>query len=128
MVSDFYAYLVADSTLTGLLGGAGRIFRDCAPKDTAAPYLVYGISSDGTEEELLGEISIRVSVYSASAELADKLCARLKAMLDLQDAIAIPLATCSIRWCKQLAGSGIFEQDTRLYNRALVFTFKFTED
>ena len=128
MVSDFYAYLVADSTLTGLLGGAGRIFRDLAPKDTAAPYLVYGISSDGTEEELLGEISIRVSVYSASAELADKLCARLKAMLDVQDQIAIPSAAYRIRWCKQLAGSSIFEQDTRLYNRALVFTLKFTED
>ena len=128
MVSDFFNYLANDAALATLLGGAGRIFRDCAPKDTAAPYLVYGISSDGTEEELLGEISIRVSVYSTSAELADKLCARLKAMLDLQDQIAIPSATCRIRWCKQLAGSGMFEQDTRLYNRALVFTFKFTED
>ena len=128
MVSDFYSYLANDTVLAGLLGGTVKLYRDCAPKDTAAPYLVYGISSDGTEEELLGEISIRVSVYSASAELADKLCARLKAMLDVQDQIAIPSATYRIRWCKQLAGSSIFEQDTRLYNRALVFTFKFTED
>jgi hypothetical protein len=128
MVSDFFSYLEKDTVLAGLLGGTVKLYRDCAPKDTAAPYLVYGISSDGTEEELLGEISIRVSVYSASAELADKLCARLKAMLDLQDQIGIPSATYRIRWCKQLAGSSIFEQDTRLYNRALVFTFKFTED
>ena len=128
MLSDFYAYLAADAALSTLLGGSGRIYRDTAPKDTAAPYLVYVISADGTEEELLGEISIRVSVYAASGELADKLCARLKAMLDVQDQISIPSATCRIRWCKQLAGSSIFEQDTRLYNRALVFTFKFTED
>jgi len=127
MLADLYSYLANDAALTTLLGGSGRIFRDCAPKDTAAPYLVYGVSADGTEEEILGELSVRVSVYTASGELADKLCARLKAMLDVQDQIVIPSATCRIRWCKQLAGSGMFEQDTRLYNRALVFTFRFTE-
>ena len=62
MLADLYTYLAADATLASLLGGSGRIFRDCAPKDTAAPYLVYGISADGTEEELLGELSVRISV------------------------------------------------------------------
>lgn len=126
MLSDFYAYITSDEELATLLGGSVRLYRDIAPKDTPAPYLVYGISADGTDEEILNEISIRISVYSASAALADSLCRRLKAMLDVQGNIAIPSNNYRIYWCKQLAGSGLFEPDTKLYNRALVFTLKFT--
>jgi|GEM_PF-3549498 len=126
MLSDFYAFLVADARLAALLGGAGRIYRDAAPKDMSAPYITYGVNADGTDDEILDEIGIRVSVFSATAETADKVGARLKAMLDLQDAINIPSAGYNIRWCKQLAGSSMFEHDTRLHNRALVFTLKFT--
>ena len=71
MLADLYAYLAADTELASLLGGTGRIFRDCAPKDTAAPYLVFGISADCTEEEILCELSVRISVYAKSGELAD---------------------------------------------------------
>ncbi len=126
MLSDFYAYLANDAGLAALLGGSGRIYRDVAPKDTTSPYLVYGLSADGSDEEILDEISVRVSVYSASALLADRISNRLKAMLDVQGNIAIPSADYRIYWCKQLAGSGIYEPDTELYNRALVFTLKFT--
>ena len=89
--------------------------------------MVYGIASDGGAEEVLGELSIRVSVYADSALKAEAIAVRVKRLLDVQDAIAIPSAKYRIRWCKQLAGSGMYEPDTRLYNRALVFSFKFTE-
>lgn len=127
MLADFYAYLSKDAPLSALLGGEGHIYPDVAPEGANAPYLVYGIASDGGAEEVLGELSIRVSVYADSALKAEAIAHRLKAMLNVQDAIAIPSTAYRIRWCKQLAGSGMYEPDTRLYNRALVFSFKFTE-
>jgi len=126
MLADFYAYLSADAALTALLGG-GRIYPDVAPEGVTAPYLVFGIIADGTEEELLGEMSIRISVYADSALNAEAIVNRVKALLDMQDAIAIPSATYRIRCCKQLAGSSMYEPDTRLYSRGMVFSIKFTE-
>jgi len=127
MLADFYAYLSKDTTLAGLLGGEGHIYPYIAPEGAKTPYLVYGIASDGTAEEVLGELSIRVSAYADSALKCEAIADRVKALLDVQDAIAIPSAAYRIRWCKQLAGSGMYEYDTGLYNRAMVFSFRFTE-
>ncbi len=127
MLSDFYAYLSKDAALVALLGGERHIYPDTAPEGAVSPYLVYGISAEGGLDEMLDEMSIRVSAYADSALKCEAIAARVKALLDRQDAIVIPAEAYRIRWCKQLAGSGVYESETQLYSRAMVFLIKFTE-
>jgi hypothetical protein len=129
-LADIYGYLAQDAQLASLLGGTPqdpRIYPDKAPKDTPL-YLVYAVHGEGTTEEILGELSLKVQVFAQSAVTADAAINRVRQLLDLQDAIQGKIASAdwNICWCKNIVSpGGIYEPDTMLYNRALLLALKF---
>lgn len=132
MLSDFYAYLAADTTLRGLITGATvaspRIYPEIAPEDTHTPYLIYGPLKEGSLDEVLDQMTIQVSVFSSQHDQAgvDAIIQRLKVLLDKQDQINITSTKYRIYWAKHIGGISNFVQETREYHRAAMFAFKFT--
>ena len=134
MLTDFFAYLKADTTLRGLISGATaaepRIYPEPAPNDTLPPYLVFGPAHEGSLEEIMDQMTIQISVFTAQHSVleADLIIKRLKAILDLQDQIQgkITSDTYFIYWCKHIGSVGPgFISETREQHRAAMFALKF---
>lgn len=131
MTEDMLAYLKTDATLTGLIGAgtACRLFPDFASKDPTAPYVVYGVQSDPgrTKGNNVRERLYRFSVFAATALAAETIERRLDVLLDKDAAIAITSSGYYIKSSWHSGGNSMYEQDTKLYHRAALYTLLFVE-
>lgn len=85
-----YETLNNDTTLQGLLGGAGRIFHRDTPQEASYPCLVYSLIDDRSdpynESVVSGKVSrsnFRIDIYSNSSTTkeSDEIEARVNALL-----------------------------------------------
>lgn len=128
ILSDVQIFLASDPELLTLLGGDvadPRIYPVVAPKDTNAPFMILRSISDGSRSEILDDMKIAAVIITDNALDGENISERLKDLLDLMDAVAIPSDDYFIYWAKHIDGSQIFEPDTQYYNRAQVYALKF---
>lgn len=124
---DVYAYIAGDATMGGLIGTGNdcRLYPDeASPKNPTAPYIVARVQSDPgkTKSNQVNEIMLGFSIFATTALAARTIKRRLDVLLDKGAAISIPSSTCHIKSSWLSGGSSMFEQDTKLYHRAALYT------
>lgn len=131
MTEDLIAYLKADATLTGLIGAgtACRLRPDFGTKDPTVPYVVARVQSDPgrTKGNNVWERLYGFSVFAATALAAETIVRRLDVLLDKDAAIAITSTGYYIKSSWRSGGNSMYEQDTKLYHRAALYTLLFVE-
>jgi len=125
MITDLVSYLSTDAVLLALTGNEARIYPDVSKQNCGKPFLVYSINTDGTRDELLDTTLVNLSIYALTSLETLTIKARLDVLLDKQDQISIPSFNYFIYWCKRVGGPSVFELDTRLYHRAVLYALKF---
>ena len=132
MTEDLIAYLKTDATLTGLIGAgtACRLYPNHnTEKDPTVPYVVYRVQSDGgrTKANNVRERMYGFSAFAATALAAETIVRRLDVLLDKDAAISITSSGYYVKssWCS--GGNSMYEQDTKLYHRAALYTLLFVE-
>ena len=131
MTEDLIAYLLTDSTLTDLIGSgtSARIYPCQAPKDATAPYVVYRVQSDAgrTKANNIRERMYGFSVFAATALAAETIERRLDVLLDKDTDISIPSTDYYIKSSWHSGGNNMYEQDTKMYHRAALYTLLYVE-
>lgn len=127
MTEDLVAYLKADTTLAGLIGG--RLYPNAAKQDPTAPYVVYRIQADPgrTKGNRVRDRMYGFSIFAETALAAETIELRLKALLDKDADINIPSTGYYIKSAWQSGGTSMWEKDTGLHHRAVLFTLLYVE-
>ena len=129
MTEDLVAYLKADATLTGLIGSGDncRLYPDVATKDPTAPFVVYRIQSDQgrTKSNVVQERMYGFSVFAETLLAAETIGRRLEVLLDKDESIDITSDNYFIKSSWLVSGSSMYEQETAVYHRAVLFTVLF---
>lgn len=128
---DVIDYLKADSDLDTLLGANGnsKIYPLKVDQEDSAntPYIIYTISSEGSLEENLQEITISFNCVSGTYPEARSIMSRLDDLLNHQDQIRklISSSTHYIYWAKRVGGTTFIDTDIGYYHRVSVYDFKY---
>ena len=124
------AYLNSDIALDALLNVTGtdtKIYPAQMPHGTDTPFITYEVSSDGTTEENLREITMGFNIAADTYSTVNSIRNKLSDMLDRQDEIQglIPDATYFIYWGKKVGGGDSKDSDLDQFNKRLTFNFKY---
>lgn len=132
---DVFTYLKSDSTLDGLLNSNvsdSKIYPSQVAQKQAIdslPYIIYNISSEGTFEENLREMTITYNCVSDNYLTARNIKNRLITLLDQQDKIRnlINSGSYYFYWCKHTGGTVFKDPDIDAYHHIAIFQFKYAE-
>jgi len=127
---DLLTYLKADGTLDTLLTATAsdsKIYPIQKPHNVTHPCIVYTVSSSGSVEENLREISFTFDCISTTYLQAKNISDRLVALLDLQDAINGTITTVNyiIYWAKHISGNTYIDGDENLFHNLITINFKY---
>jgi len=128
MIKDVFTLLKADSALLTLLGGtstASHIFPENAPEDQTEPYIVLRHSTDGGNDENIKDQTIQVSIFAKDYDVLRNIDYRVKTLLDKEDQISMPSSEYNVYYCKHTGGSGMYEADTGLFHKVLLFGLRY---
>ena len=128
MIRDLIKWLEADSQLQTLLqGNAGnkKIFPIQAPPGDTTPYILYFVSSEGSNDSVLEESMITLTAYSEIYDNAVSIAYRLSELLDVWEDINITSDRFYIYYSRKVGGVDTFENDTRLYSHSCIFHIKY---
>lgn len=115
MIADFIAFLESDATLAALLRAGGsntKIFGQLAPYGEETPFILYAVSTDGTADALIDEVTISLRHCGETYHEALALVDRVTEIADKQDDVVIPSSSNKAFYCKKIGGSDTFEPDT----------------
>ena len=129
---DVINYLENDSILYGLLGASGtnnKMYPVQIPHDSEDPYILYNLISDGSIEENFLESSISFNCISSDYIIAGNIRDRITKLLDRQDGIKklIDSNDYKYAWSKKVGGSEFNDVELKIFNKVMIFDFKYTE-
>lgn len=125
---DFIGYLEADATLAALLAAGGsntKFYPLVAPDSEETPLIIYAVTSDGTSDDNIDDMTISLRHCAKSYADALALVGRVTEIADVQDFIAIASSYNKIFYSKKIGGSDSYEEDTRRHVLTRLFRVRF---
>lgn len=129
MITAIIAYLKADATLMALLSSSCAIQPNLITNNASYPYMVYRLMSDNgrTSGNVANSATIQFSIFAETFAAAEAISDRLKFLLDKDAEIGLSYSSGRIHSVWHSGGNTMFEQDTKLHHRVVMFNLLFVE-
>ena len=123
MMADLRSYVLADSTIKGLIGT--RMHLDRIPQNSQFPNCEYGIVSErvlnthGLDASLLNEDIIQIDVYSKKASEALSIKEALKTRLNSK---RVTQGTTNFQYIEWDSSNSSYESDVEIFRQIITIT------